>query len=659
MGVARSTDDDGRMPAMCNVATVHDIETTEAQPMSALDLPPSTYALFERSAQAYGNSPALTFFADGAVPQYAHTFSYRGLFAEITRTANLFETLGVGAQDVVAYILPNLPETHFVLWGGEAAGIVFAINPLLEPAQMAELLQAAGARVLVTLAPVPGASFWGGLAPLLDQVSSLETVLQVDLSRYLLLSKRAALKAWRWSHPPARAPRRIRVLDFHREQSLQPEMELRSGRTIAPEDLSSFFGTGGTTGAPKIAMRRHANEIANTVQLKAMNPSSFVPGKVLFCGLPLFHVNAALVTGLAPFSAGGHVILATPQGYRGNGVVKNFWRIVERYKVNFFSGVPTIYSSLLQVPIDNADISSLEYGLCGAAPMPVEVFRAFEQRTGVRILEGYGLTEGACVSSSNPPLGERRIGAIGLRLPWQAMKAVLLDERGRYQRDCGVDEVGAIAISGPNVFAGYRDPVHDQGLWIDCGDGRRWLNTGDLGRQDAEGYFWLTGRKKELIIRGGHNIDPASIEAPMHCHPAVALCAAVGRPDRHAGELPVAYVQLKPGASADTEALLAYAAEQIPERAAVPKMLRVMDQLPQTAVGKIFKPELRAREIRDVVEGELRAAGVGGRHTLEVVNDSRRGMTVIVTGVDASEVEALRCRLGAYTFSSRVEADPA
>ena len=180
--------------------------------------------------------------------------------------------------------------------------------------------------------------------------------------------------------------------------------------------------------------------------------------------------------------------------------------------------------------------------------MPTELLRAFEEQTGFEILEGYGLTEATCVSSVNPIAGERRRGSIGLRLPGQLMKAVVLDERGGFVRDCDTGEVGVIVVAGPNVFDGYRNGAQNEGLWVDCGDGRRWLDTGDLGRQDGDGYFWLTGRKKELIIRGGHNIDPAAIEEPLHRHPAVQLAAAVGRPDAHAGELPVAYVQPKAGA---------------------------------------------------------------------------------------------------------------
>ena len=284
--------------------------------------------------------------------------------------------------------------------------------------------------------------------------------------------------------------------------------------------------------------------------------------------------------------------------------------IVAHHRVNSFSAVPTVYASLLQVPVGSNDVRTLDHGLCGAAPMPTEVFRAFEERTGITILEGYGLTEGTCVSSLNPPGGERRVGSIGLRLPGQAMKAVVLDAKGGFVRDCEVDEVGTIVVSGPNVFLGYRDPAQDRELWVDCGDGRRWLNTGDLGRQDAEGYFWLTGRRKELIIRGGHNIAPAAIEEPLHRHPAVAVAAAVGRPDAHAGELPVAYVQPKPGAAVTEAELIAFLGREIGERAAVPKRVHLVSGMPMTSVGKIFKPELRRREAKDALETALREAGV-------------------------------------------------
>ena len=391
-----------------------------------------------------------------------------------------------------------------------------------------------------------------------------------------------------------------------------------------PGDISSYFCTGGTTGLPKIAARTHFSEVFDAWSTQAFIGSAFAPGKTIFCGLPLFHVNGQLVTGLIPWSQGGHVVMGTPQGYRGEGVIPSFWEIIEHYRIVAFSGVPTVYSALLQVPVGGRDISSVGYGFCGAAPMPVELFRNFEKTTGIRILEAYGLTEGACVSSVNPPEGERRIGSIGLRLPHQKMAVVRLDDSGKFIGFAEKEEVGVLAIRGPNVFAGYINAEHNKGLWLEI-DGERWLNTGDLARQDADGYFWLTGRKKELIIRGGHNIDPKLIENAVQDHPAVQLAAAVGRPDERAGELPVLYVQLKPVATASEAELLAHAVDRIPERAAHPKSVRILAALPVTPVGKIFKPALSMLEIEDVVRQEAASAGVK-LESLSVVQDARLGL---------------------------------
>jgi fatty-acyl-CoA synthase len=189
-----------------------------------------------------------------------------------------------------------------------------------------------------------------------------------------------------------------------------------------------------------------------------------------------------------------------------------------------------------------------------------------------------------------------------------------------------VEESGSLVLRGPNVFKGYSIEKLNQGVWIDASDGGPpWLNTGDLGRQDADGYFWITGRSKELIIRGGHNIDPRLIEDALHAHPAVALAAAVGRPDAHSGELPVVYVQLKPGASATSEELMKFAAENVGERAAVPKAVHIVESLPLTAVGKIFKPELIWRETETVLTEELKnLAGVSACH-VQVGPDSHYG----------------------------------
>jgi len=643
---------------MNGIATRYDVLAIEAQGL-APDLPASTYEMICAGAAIDPSAPALSFFLTADSHRDAERWTYRELVRDITRTANLFTRLGVSSRSVIAYVLPNLPETHFVIWGGQAAGIVCAINPLLEGEAIGNLLKSAGASVLVTLAPFPGTDLWQKVAATLHQVESLQHLVLVDPADRVrgtaqaaarMLQRDACHKLHGDDGLRGAVPAHIQIHDFGTEMARESGTVLDNVRRIQPGDMSSFFCTGGTTGLPKIAMRSHGNEVANAWSAGRFFGDSIGPGKTTFCGLPLFHVNAAMVTGLLPFSRGAHVVLGTPQGYRGDGVVKRFWEIVEHHHINFFSGVPTLYASLLDIPADGHVIDSLEYGLCGAAPMPVGVFRAFQEKTGIRILEGYGLTEGTCVSSVNPPTGERRLGSIGLRIPFQAMKAVVVDDAGRYLRDCAVNEEGLLVISGPNVFTGYLRADQNRALWLDLGDRKHWLNTGDLGRCDVDGYFWLTGRKKELIIRGGHNIDPAAIEEPLHRHPAVQLAAAIGRPDAHAGELPVAYVQLKPGMSATEHDLTAFMQQEIAERAALPKHVRIVEAIPLTGVGKIFKPELKRRETRDALRAALAQGGAPGA-SIDVTTDQSGGMSVSVELSEPGLEPAARVVLGRFPFA--------
>ena len=222
---------------------------------------------------------------------------------------------------------------------------------------------------------------------------------------------------------------------------------------------------------------------------------------------------------------------------------------------------------------------------------------------------------------------------------------MVLDEHGQWLRDAQTDETGVICISGPNVFQGYLDDAHNHGVWFTTPEGQHWFNTGDLGRCDAEGFFWLTGRKKELIIRGGHNIDPRSIEDALAAHPAVAMCAAVGRPDIYAGELPVAYVQLRQGVSVSDEELLEHARQHIAERPAVPKALIVVDALPLTAVGKTFKPALMMREVELAVRREAELLGLA-LEQVDVEQEPKRGI-----------VARYRCRADSQTLTPNLAAD--
>jgi fatty-acyl-CoA synthase len=255
--------------------------------------------------------------------------------------------------------------------------------------------------------------------------------------------------------------------------------------------------------------------------------------------------------------------------------------------------------------------------IVGAAPLPPAVAAAFALRTGVALCEGYGLTEGTCATAFTQP-GAARPGTVGRRLPYQDVRAARLDEATGGWAILPAGEVGTLVVRGPNVFAGYLVPGLD-GPVPRRGDKVRdgWLDTGDLGSVDADGYVRLAGRAKDLIIRGGHNIDPHVIEDALLEHPAVSAAAAVGRPDAHAGEVPVAFVALAPGASATAEELHAWARSCVPEPAAAPKRVEVIDAIPVTAVGKPFKPELRRRAAEDAARDALAGTPAEVRARLE------------------------------------------
>ena len=638
--------------SLLGIRDAHDVALLEQSEPTLVGAEGTTYELLVQGAALAPQSPACSFFLTTADYQRPWIWTHKEWLGRITQTANMFRSLGVGRQDVIAFVMPNLPESHWVIWGGEAAGIVFAINPLLETPLILELLLAAKAKWLVTIGPTPGSDIWQKVSAVAPKVPSLKGILTAAPSRYLRGVAGILFRPLARLRTPTRLAH-LEIRDLVAESSQHAAGKLTFDPPTA-DAKASYFCTGGTTGIPKIAVRTHRTERANALQLIAAFGSKLSPGKTSFCGLPLFHVNAQIGTGLAMWAKGAHIVLGTPQGYRAPGLIEAFWDIAAHYKINSFSGVPTVYSSLLQAPRQGRVLSTMDYGICGAAPMPKELFNRFQRDTGIRILEGYGLTEGGCVSTINPPAGIGKSGSIGIKLPWQRVVPMELDANGSYVRDAAIDETGVICINGPNLFQGYLNPAHNRGIWVmrPGVDGKmeRWLNTGDLGRVDANGYFWLTGRRKELIIRGGHNIDPRLIEECLQKHSSVALVAAIGRPDVHSGEIPIAYVQLGPGQQATPNELLSYAHGSIPERAAWPKEIKIVSALPTTPVGKIFKPALVLREMESVVVQEAKECGAALSY-VEGVQDSQLGLTIKWSA--SARSDELRARLDRYAFHHR------
>ncbi|MEQ9059809.1 MAG: acyl-CoA synthetase [Gammaproteobacteria bacterium] len=410
---------------------------------------------------------------------------------------------------------------------------------------------------------------------------------------------------------------------------------------VAPQgDEIYMLYTGGTTGMPKVAQHLYSGMIYN----------GWLGDRLLFdetdsimCPLPMFHVFAVHVILMAALSSGAQVVFPTPQGYRGEGVFDNFWKLIERWQITFIITVPTAVSALMQRPVD-ADISSVKTAFSGSAPMPLELFKRFESASDVQIIEGYGLTEATCLVSVNPTEGEKKVGSVGIPLPYCHVKIV--KHAGNGPEECAVDEIGEICVANPGVYAGSTYTEEDKNHELFHED--IYLRTGDLGRVDADGYLWITGRAKDLIIRGGHNIDPAEIEDALLSHPAVAMAGAIGQPDAHSGELPCAFVELVAGGNVTEEALMEHCRANVHERAAIPKHLTILDELPKTAVGKVFKPDLRKMAITRVYDAALAERGVDA-HVAEVIDDKKRGLVARISKSGTAREEDVSHVLGAYT----------
>lgn len=611
---------------MVQIATLADTRAVEAEmPVTARWRARSLYKQLTETAGRYPDRPAITFQLRSGPRDKAITLSWAELRAEVTRLANLLRRLGVGSGDTVAYVLPNGLEAPIALLAGATAGIVAPINPLLSPEHMASILRETRAKVVITLAPFPKSEVAATVAAALALAPGVETVLRVDLKRYL-----APPLSWivPFLRPAEGVRSKARVLDLATEMARQT-----AGALDFPEDdperTCACFHTGGTTGMPKVALHRARGMLYNGWCGASY---MFTETDALFCPLPMFHVLAAYPVFMSCLMSGARMVMVTPQGYRGEGVFANFWKLVERWQVSFMVMVPTAAARLMQVPV-NADISCLRLALCGSAPLGHDLFERFEAATGVRILEGYGLTEATCLIAINPPYGERRIGSVGLPFAYTEARILDCDASGAVRRERGVDEVGEICARGPGVNPEtYADCTKNVGLMTPDG----FLRTGDLGRIDAEGYLWITGRAKDLIIRGGHNIDPAQIEEALMSHPAVAMVGAIGQPDAHSGEVPAAYVELVAGASVTVEALLDHARGHVAELASAPKYLEMLDELPKTAVGKVFKPDLRRRAIARVYDAALTEAGCVAR-VVAVVEDPRLGLVAVLDGGRAEE----------------------
>lgn len=476
--------------------------------------------------------------------------SYGELAARTARLAGGLAQLGLVAGDKVCVMLPNCAEYVYLFLGAPRLGVTLVpINTALKQEEVAYIADNSDARAIV-------------VTPAFLPVAQALAASSEKLRWIIVVGGEAAAAS----------------VPF--EQLL---VEAAADSDAArPESVVAIMYTSGTTGRPKGVMLTNANYIHNCRQAQAA--LAMAEDERAMCILPLFHVNGQVATILTPLQAGASLILT--EGFSP----KTFFDDLARYRATTFSGVPTIYSILLNLP-DRAryDLSSLRRCICGAAPMPVELFTQFEQAFNTIIIEGYGLSEGTCVSTLNPVDGERKIGSIGRPVPGQEVK--IFNDQDEELPD---DTVGEIVVRGPNVMAGYYKNEAATAETLRHG----WLHTGDLGRRTRDGYFYIVGRKKEMIIRGGENIYPKEIEELLYHHAAVQEAAVVGLPDQIWGEEVAAAIILKDGAQARDSDIIAYCRAHLADYKC-PRRVFFCQQFPKTATGKIQKNKLVEQLAKD------------------------------------------------------------
>ena len=618
-------------------ATLQDsLRVTNEMPWEARELPTTVYEMLAGTAAKFPTRPAVSYQLLSGADDPAETLSWQEFHDKVCQAANLFRSLKVAEDDVVALVMPNTMETAIATIGGMIAGIVNPINPLLEPEQIGAILRETGAKVVVTLHAFPKTDIAQKTAEAVRHAPGVHTILTVDLNRYLTGVKKFIVPLVR---PKVQKNHHADVKSFNRECARMPKTLTFEDRKV--DRVAAYFHTGGTTGMPKVAQHMNSGII---YQGWIGHELLYTEEDSVMCPLPLFHVFACHVILIAMIKSGAHVVFPTPAGYRGEGVFDNFWKLCERWKTTFIITVPTAVSALMQKPV-NADLSTVKNAFSGSAPMPVELFNRFTKATEINIIEGYGLTEATVLVSCNPIDGEKKIGSVGIPFPYTDVRIMHDGDAGPVE--CAVDEVGEICVSSPGVYEGntYTEEAKNRDLYHPVGN-RQYLRTGDLGRIDGDGYVWITGRAKDLIIRGGHNIDPAEIEDALLAHKDVAFAGAIGQPDAHAGEVPCAYVELIEGATVTAEELMEHAKVHIHERAAIPKHVEVLGELPKTAVGKVFKPDLRKRAITRVYNAALEEAGSAAR-VVSVIDDKKRGLVAEVKASGAGEAEIGKV-LGAF-----------
>ncbi len=529
----------------------------------------NAFYLLEKGVEVANGNPALVFFGKKT--------SYQELYQATLSLAASLQELGVEKGTRVAILLPNCPAYPMAYYALLKIGAIVAqLNPMYTSYELNQLLEDSGAKVVITL-DLLGAKFQEALDKGLVKrliVAKMKDFLPFPLNFLfpIKVRKEPRLDTAKYGS---------RIVDFI---SLTKGSKTPKPVEVNPcEDVAVFQYTGGTTGLSKAAMLTHYNLVSNALQTRAWCYKAKEGEQVVMCVLPFFHVYGMTAGMNVGFYLGSTLVLA-PR-FEVEEVVK----LIGKYKVTMFPGVPTIYVAINQYAAEHgADLSSVEVCISGGAPLPVEVAQEFERITGGKVVEGYGLSEASPVTHANPIWGERRFGSIGIPFPDTDAK-VVDPETGA---DLPQGEVGELAVKGPQVMKGYWNRPKETAQALRDG----WLYTGDMAKMDEEGYFYIVDRKKDMIISGGFNIYPREVEEVLYEHPKILEAAVIGIPHQYKGEAVKAYVVLKKDEILTKEEVIAFCEKRL-ARYKIPKEVSFVDDLPKSMIGKVLRRELREKEI--------------------------------------------------------------
>jgi long-chain acyl-CoA synthetase len=538
-----------------------------------LDLEQKTVVDYlDESAATWGSRPALTL--------KGRDLTYAELKDQVDRFATALAGLGVTHDSRVALWLPTLPQMVIAYYATLRLGaLVVNTNPLYVERELEHQFNDAGVSVVVTLDYL----WWTKLRRVLGK-TGVRHVIVTSHADYLPFPKNLVA--------PMKLKKTGQYVKVPREENVHFFRELvvdhppsPPGVELSLDHVALLQYTGGTTGVSKAAMLTHRNVSANAQQCRAWFPIAEPGGEVVLVCLPLFHVFGMTVSMLWPISIGARLVLVpNPRD------IKDLVESITRYRVTLFSALPALFVAINGYPgIDRLDVSSIKACFSGSAPLPVEVLRRFEALTGGKITEAYGLTETSPVAHANPLNGVRKIGSVGVPVPGTYMKIVDV-ETGR--RELPIGEEGELCIRGPQVMAGYWNHPAETANTLRG----EWVYTGDLARVDEQGYTYIVGRKKELIVASGYNVYPDEIDGVLYTHPAVSESATIGVPDPRRGETVKSFVVLEPGSRATEEDLIRYCREQLAAYK-VPRSVEFIEQLPKNAMLKTLRRELRDREL--------------------------------------------------------------